>query len=210
MTMFFNYLPMCSSPISSGSVLHYYLPRCSLQHPPPKKNLTGVLKTTPWIYFAKWDKAGCDKKNNLLVCTALMSSFCFSFCAKYLMFNDGFLRKISAHCQAGVSSMQVFIWPLWLWRGTSAHQRDIIGLTMVIPWALKRPILSILKCLGVCNRLVRLNCHKKIYCDNEFTYYIHLKTCLVIYSRKFSSAHGIGTLNPMISSWWWLDLYLPI
>ena len=111
-----------------------YLPRCSTLH--PKKNLTGVLKTTPWIYFAKWDKAGCDKKNNLLVCTALMSSLCFSFCAKYLMFNDdndGFLRKISAHCQAGVSSKQVFIWPLWLWRGTSAHQRDIIGLTMVIP-----------------------------------------------------------------------------
>ena len=104
MTMFFNYLPMCSSPISSGSVLHYYLPRCSLQHPPPKKNLTGVLKTTPWIYFAKWDKAGCDKKNNLLVCTALMSSFCFSFCAKYLMFNDGFLRKISAHCQESAPS----------------------------------------------------------------------------------------------------------
>ena len=173
--------------------------------PSTQKNLTGVLKTTPWIYFAKWDKAGCDKKNNLLVCTALMSSLCFSFCAKYLMFNDdndGFLRKISAHCQAGVSSKQVFIWPLWLWRGTSAHQRDIIGLTMVIPWALKRPILSILNCLGVCNRLVRLNCHKKIYCDNEFTYYIHLKTYLVIYSRKFSSAHFMSTVNPMMSSWW--------
>ena len=83
-----------------------------------------------------------------------------------------------------------------------AHQRDIIGLTMVIPWALKRPILSILKCLGVCNRLVRLNCHKKIYCDNEFTYYIHLKTYLVIYSRKFSSAHFMSTVNPMMSSWW--------
>ena len=75
---------------------------CSTLH--PKKNLTGVLKTTPWIYFAKWDKAGCDKKNNLLVCTALMSSLCFSFCAKYLMFNDGFLRKISAHCQESAPS----------------------------------------------------------------------------------------------------------
>ena len=166
---------------------------CSTLH--PKKNLTGVLKTTPWIYFAKWDKAGCDKKNNLLVCTALMSSLCFSFCAKYLMFNDdndGFLRKISAHCQAGVSSKQVFIWPLWLWRGTSAHQRDIIGLTMVIPWALKRPILSILNCLGVCNRLVRLNCHKKIYCDNEFTYYIHLNTMVQLKGASIFYVDGQG------------------
>ena len=100
----------------------------------------------------------------------------------------------------------VHLTPLTLTGHIRAHQRDIIGLTMVIPWALKRPILSILKCLGVCNRLVRLNCHKKIYCDNEFTYYIHLKTYLVIYSRKFSSAHFMSTVNPMMSSWW-PDLY---